>query len=149
MLNVSASAIFSSGSHYVAAGNSFFWTGDNIPSYECVQDDSTQSPTIADIEQDCHTTPVGGTTDIGVSCCNLDGSGGERDANGLNCHSPATYDEAVQFCEGAGMRLCTLDELLSDVTAGTGCGFDCRYNWVSTECSVFDDEDWGDDFETS
>ena len=146
---LSAPDITSSGSHYIAAGRSTENYWDDIPLFECMVDTSNQSWTVADSDSVCAQTPTGGTTDIGVSCCELDGSGGERDVNGLDCHSATTYNEAVIYCENAGYRLCTMDEMLSGLTAGTGCGFDCRYNWVSTECSVFDDEDWGDDFETS
>ena len=122
--------------HYIAAGRSTEEYWDDIPLFECVLDTSNQSWTVADSGNVCGQTPTGGTTDIGVSCCEVDGSGGERDTNGLQCHSPNTYHEAEQLCADAGMRLCTLDEMLSLATAQTGCGFDCRYNWVSTQCNL-------------
>ena len=123
-----------SASHYVAAGKPSHSVWDNLPLFECMDDSADQTAVDTDPWLLCGQFN-GGDTDITVSCCEMDGSGGERDTNGLDCHSPATYDEAVSYCEGAGMRLCTLNEMLSAITEATGCGFDCRYNWVSTECT--------------
>merc|ERR1719334_2142353 len=68
--------------------------------------------------------------DIAVSCCY--GSSGYRDG----CLYAASYEEAKSHCEDNGYRLCTMDEMLSGLTAQTGCGFDCRYNWVSDSCGT-------------
>jgi len=51
-----------------------------------------------------------------------------------NIH-PATYQEALDLCTAKGKRLCTLQETLSGVTRGKGCGYDAAYQWVSDSCS--------------
>ena len=124
-----------SGFHYVAAGKPSQAVWDDFPLFECMDDSADQASIDTDPDGSCWLF-TGGDTDITVTCCELDGSGAERNTNGLDCHSPANYDEAVSYCEGAGMRLCTLDEMLDELTGWTGCGFDCKYNWVSTECNV-------------
>ena len=126
------------GSHYIAAGKYTLDLWDDEYLFECMDDYSNLANHELSTDPAVHvcTLAEGDTRNIGVSCCELDGSGGERDANGLDCHSPSTYDEAVQYCESAGYRLCTLTEMLSLATSNTGCGFDCRYNWVSDECAL-------------
>merc|ERR1712083_136708 len=44
------------------------------------------------------------------------------------------WEEARDYCEDNGYRLCTLQEMLSDVTQGDGCYYDLAYNWVSDGC---------------
>eukprot|EP01051_Picozoa_sp_SAG22_P000600 SAG22_NODE_17_length_32684_cov_34.234095_13_plen_105_part_00 len=39
----------------------------------------------------------------------------------VNCFPAATWPEARAICDGTGARLCTVEELQGDVTAGTGC----------------------------
>ena len=44
---------------------------------------------------------------------------------------------AANYCQqvfGAGARLCTIDELNNSETVETGCGYDGRMVWSSTEC---------------
>ena len=43
-----------------------------------------------------------------------------------------TYDEAVSKCESQNMRLCTKNELFTDVCCGTGAGCDKWPVWTST-----------------
>eukprot|EP00729_Bicosta_minor_P012500 gene12500-30478_t len=48
----------------------------------------------------------------------------------------ATLADAVTICDAAGARLCSVDEIGSGATAGTGCGFDTAYTWTSTWCGL-------------
>jgi arylsulfatase I/J len=46
------------------------------------------------------------------------------------------YANARKMCAAAGARLCTADELVSNVAQGTGCGLDKSPVWSSTVCAV-------------
>jgi len=59
---------------------------------------------------------------------------GETNLNLGGCSNEQTWDRAVDFCEAAGARLCTLEELQNDETRGTGCGYDTKAVWSSTSC---------------
>ena len=48
------------------------------------------------------------------------------------CPGQYTHDEAVKMCSFWGMRLCTKDELLSDVCCGQGGQCDNYPVWTST-----------------
>ena len=48
--------------------------------------------------------------------------------------SSAAHTAATQHCANAGARLCTLAELQTGVTRGTGCGFDRQSAWTKTTC---------------
>lgn len=50
------------------------------------------------------------------------------------CSGPVTWLAAKDFCEGAGARLCTREEIEADEAAGTGCDVDEHYTWSSTPC---------------
>ena len=55
---------------------------------------------------------------------------------GATCSGAVTYCEAVEYCDQIpGSRLCTLEELESQCTAYTGCGYDSRLIWSSTEAN--------------
>ena len=43
------------------------------------------------------------------------------------------WEEAKEFCEEQSGRLCTKTELQDSCTEGTGCGYDYRMVWSSTE----------------
>jgi len=45
------------------------------------------------------------------------------------------YDDAVDYCEDLGGRLCTREELENECASYTGCGFDHFHVWSSTEAS--------------
>jgi hypothetical protein len=45
------------------------------------------------------------------------------------------YSEAQNVCAKVGARLCTIDELENDCTAGTGCNHDRSYIWTNTPAS--------------
>lgn len=51
------------------------------------------------------------------------------------CVQRSLFD-SISICDAAGARLCTVDEIDSGVTAGTGCGFDTSYTWTSTWCGL-------------
>ncbi|MEE2961599.1 MAG: DUF1566 domain-containing protein, partial [Myxococcota bacterium] len=110
--------------HYIAPGrvNQSHW--NNKPESICTDPTSNQGA-----ESGVGYASAYGT-DITVTCCNSSGSSGARPG----CERPKTYAEAVEICENAGYRLCTLDEMLNEVTRGTGCNFDNSYNWVSDTC---------------
>merc|ERR1712127_930967 len=52
-------------------------------------------------------------------------------ATSLDCQVD-THSYAVDLCENADARLCTIDELTSSCTAGSGCQFDYELIWSST-----------------
>lgn len=47
------------------------------------------------------------------------------------CFHAETYDSAVEICDNNGARLCTIEELQDNCTAGTGCGHDADFVWGS------------------
>ena len=51
---------------------------------------------------------------------------------GVGCWGASTVTEAAAHCRHLDARLCTLDELLLNEAAGTGCGFDGKLVWSST-----------------
>ena len=56
----------------------------------------------------------------------------DSEING-SCKKGRTFAQAQSSCIGVGARLCTVSELESDCTAGTGCQFDHERVWSSTE----------------
>ena len=56
----------------------------------------------------------------------------ERDSEG--CSGQVSWTEGQAFCTKLGARLCTLDELLHDEVAGTGCEAETDPLWSSTHC---------------
>ncbi|MCF7846946.1 MAG: FG-GAP-like repeat-containing protein [Candidatus Gracilibacteria bacterium] len=63
---------------------------------------------------------------------------GESDAASLggSCSGAVTYAEAVDFCEAAGARLCTLEEMSNQETDSTGCGYDAEQIWTLSPCDT-------------
>ena len=43
------------------------------------------------------------------------------------------WEDAGEFCHGQSGRLCTKDELEDSCTEWTGCGYDYRMVWSSTQ----------------
>ena len=107
--------------HYVAKGNpDSDYFAVNTESHYCQNDDDI----VARYSTYHHNT-------IGVGCCAPSDNYGYRpdcDAHG------ATYDDANALCSSYGLRLCTLNEMLSGITQGKGCNYDNAYNWVSDTC---------------
>ena len=63
----------------------------------------------------------------------------ERDAPTLGgqCSGEVTYEEAREFCESAGARLCTVAEIEESVTVkGLGCGYNTQPVWTSENCGT-------------
>ena len=50
------------------------------------------------------------------------------------CVHEASFAMASSTCEEAGARLCTVDEMERDCTAGTGCAHDEDLIWTSDDC---------------
>ena len=67
-----------------------------------------------------------------VRCCSSDGSSCKTMSQCYNSTYLVTYAKAKDECEANGMRLCTMDELLSDVCCGTGGRCDNYRIWTST-----------------
>lgn len=102
------------------------------------------------VDDGCHSGEQGKNDDFvasfepksfeaGARCC-------AKDSNGVSCLSHTitklscktdkmSYDEAVSHCEGFGSRLCTKDELLSEVCCGKGGDCDNHLVWTSTSKS--------------
>ena len=73
----------------------------------------------------------------GVRCCRINASGNSECKNLVNCPSESvTYDEAASKCKNQTNydRLCTKDELLSEVCCGAG--GQCNHHPVWTSTSI-------------
>lgn len=68
-----------------------------------------------------------------VRCCQHSTGNLQCASSVINCPMGKTYVEGKKICEDHGMRLCTKDELESNVCCGTGCNFDSWLIWTSTE----------------
>merc|ERR1712007_169802 len=55
------------------------------------------------------------------------------ESNVPECYSEKNYTEAISICESVGAHLCTEQELLDDCTRGTGCGYDSKRVWSSSQ----------------
>ena len=60
---------------------------------------------------------------------------GESDLGLGGCSGEMSFVEAETFCTAIGARLCTLSEVESDETRGTGCGYDSKLVWTNSPCS--------------
>ena len=60
-----------------------------------------------------------------VRCCSFDGGSCESKCSIL------TFSNAKQKCSEFGMRLCTEEELASNICCGTGCDFDFGVVWYT------------------
>ena len=69
------------------------------------------------------------TTQTGaVRCCSFDGGSCESEIP--EC-STLTFSNAKLECSEFGMRLCTEEELASNICCGTGCEFDIELVWYA------------------
>ena len=59
---------------------------------------------------------------------------GESDHGLSGCSGDLNWADALDFCESAGARMCTADELQADEAGGTGCSGDNYMTWSSTSC---------------
>jgi len=67
-----------------------------------------------------------------VRCCSDDGSSCTTVNNCNNADNLMNYVDAEAECLDRGKRLCTMDELLSDMCCGAGGGCDSELVWTST-----------------
>jgi len=75
-----------------------------------------------------------------VRCCAIDGDScaSENFAGAAHdgCYYDVTYQEAMSVCHGAGMRMCTTDEMNS--CCSTGCAHDQNAIWVDVQNQQLD-----------
>ena len=70
-----------------------------------------------------------------VRCCSTDAAGSTDCDTVSNCKDSSdlvTFADAETECAAQGMRLCTKDELLSEICCGTGGQCDSAGVWTST-----------------
>ena len=67
-----------------------------------------------------------------VRCCSDDGTSCSTVSNCNDSSNLVTYADAEDECAANGMRICTKDELLTDICCGTGGGCDSKVVWTST-----------------
>ena len=58
------------------------------------------------------------------------------DTTSDRCYEDRNQGMATAVCERAGARLCTVEEIETAVTVGTGCGYDTAMVWTSTWCGL-------------
>lgn len=51
------------------------------------------------------------------------------------CRANLMYEQAEAHCAASGQRLCSAEELLTDLQCKTGCEFDYDRVWTATPCS--------------
>ena len=74
----------------------------------------------------------GGAHHSGGKCVSLCATAVKKFSSGL----AATHGEAVAACAAQGMRLCSLEELASQICCRTGCLMDGRRVWTGSACSA-------------
>ena len=74
----------------------------------------------------------GGSHHSGGKCVSLCAIAVKKFSSGL----AATHGEAVSACAAHGMRLCSLEELASQICCRTGCLMDGRRVWTNGACSA-------------
>ena len=67
-----------------------------------------------------------------VRCCSTDRTSCSTISQCTNSNDLTNYADAKGTCEANGQRLCTKDELLSDICCGTGGSCDSHEVWTST-----------------
>ena len=67
-----------------------------------------------------------------VRCCSDDGSSCDTISDCRDTDDLVNYVDAEAQCAANGMRLCTMDELLTDMCCGTGGQCDSALVWTST-----------------
>ena len=67
-----------------------------------------------------------------VRCCSIGGESCDTFSNCQDASQLVNYASAVSTCEANGRRLCTKDELLTDICCGTGWQCDHYGVWTST-----------------
>ena len=72
------------------------------------------------------------TSEAYVRCCSDDGTSCKTPSTCRDDEYLVSYADAETECAGIGMRICTKDELLTDMCCGTGGGCDSEGVWTST-----------------
>ena len=67
-----------------------------------------------------------------VRCCSDDGSSCTTISDCRDTSEMVNYADAETACSSNGLRLCTMDELLTDICCGTGGSSDSSLVWTST-----------------
>ncbi len=62
--------------------------------------------------------------------------GGTIQISGTMCSGPLNFYDAMAFCDAAGGRLCTADELNDNCTSQSGCNYNHEMIWSSTVPSL-------------
>ena len=72
------------------------------------------------------------TSEAFVRCCSFDGTSCTTVNDCNDSDNLMSYSDAEDECSKIGMRLCTKDELLTEVCCGTGGTCDSNAVWTST-----------------
>lgn len=120
------------------------WVGDRFECDQCAaivdgrwnSDSSSSCPLSPDRGLANSLTARMDTMAAGVRCCP---NSEESDAKSLceyRCER-VDFETAKARCEEEGMRLCTGEEILGGLTAGSGCGYDRMHVWAADtmDCS--------------
>jgi len=76
-----------------------------------------------------HTSPVS------VNCCTGSIGGNDLMCDRRGCFATTNFEVAKSHCENKNMRLCSREELETEVCCSMGCGFDRNITWTSdTDC---------------
>mmetsp|Transcript_12904 Transcript_12904/g.19193 ORF Transcript_12904/g.19193 Transcript_12904/m.19193 type:complete len:521 (+) Transcript_12904:20-1582(+) len=76
-----------------------------------------------------HTSPVS------VNCCTGSIGGNDLVCDRRGCFATTNFESAKSHCENKNMRLCSREELETEVCCSMGCGFDRNITWTSdTDC---------------
>jgi len=113
--------------HYVHQGRTSLsmWASKSQKDYYCQSDSSNQAAYWS----------WWGRANIGVGCCYEDEATGTVKGARPDCNAhPSTFAEAEAVCAAHCMRLCSLAEMKTGITAGKGCNYDNVYQWVSDSC---------------
>ena len=99
------------------------------------------------MDDGCHTdnnTPddftgyyEGEFTKAGVRCCSSDGTSCNTHSSCTSWNDLKNHVDAEAECVADGMRLCTKDELLSEICCATGGGCDSLKVWTSTIYGIY------------
>jgi hypothetical protein len=48
------------------------------------------------------------------------------------CNKGKNFQEADAICKAEDLQLCSEDQIMADITRGTGCGYDNEVVWTSS-----------------
>merc|ERR1719487_1406050 len=73
------------------------------------------------------------TARVAVRCCSMNGR--SCASSRVGCPRSQTFEQAKATCARYQMRLCTKEEMASNICCGTGCMFDNYLVWTSASSS--------------